>query len=229
MSQVIKYNNFNPSNIKTDNVTKNKAGGNIVYLKYDDTKKILLQTPVMMAPFGMSVYTDENTSTTKYSIDLSFKNKDTDSRISTFHDTMLALDKFMINKGVENSKEWFGKKMSKEVVEELYRPLVKESKDPSKYASTIKLKIRSSADNFIMEAFDDNKNHFDMKTLTPGCKVRAIVELTSIWFVAKQFGCSLTILQAQISKPEKLQGFSFEPESDEDDEDEDEDEDEYED
>jgi len=229
MSQVIKYNVFNPSNIHTDNVAKNKAGGNIVYLKYDENKKIILQTPVMVAPFGLSVYTDDNNSTTKYSIDLSFKNKDTDPKIATFHDTMQTLDKFMINKGVENSKEWFGKKMSKEVVEELYRPLIKESKDPDKYASTIKFKIRSSSDNFIMEAFDDNKNAFDMKNFSAGCKVRAIVELTSIWFVAKQFGCSLTILQTQISKPEKLVGFSFEPDSDDDDEDEEDDEEEEED
>jgi len=226
MAQIIKSNAFSVKDIKCENVCKNKAGGNIVYLKYKDHKRIVIQTPQMSAPFGLSTYTDDNTGISKYSIDLSFKDKDSDSKVKHYHDIITELDEFMVSKAVDNSKEWFGKKMSKEVVEELYRPLIKESKDPSKYASTIKYKIRSIGEKMNLEAFDENKNIFDMSNFGPGSKVRCLIELSSIWFVNKQFGCTFTIVQIQVSKPERIQGFSFESDDDDDEEDDDEEDDE---
>lgn len=225
MAQIIKYNHFQASNIKCEPVTKNKAGGNVVYLKYNDSK-IVLQTPIMVAPFGLSIYNDEASGVSKYSLDLSFRDKDQDPKISKYFDVITELDTFMVQKGVENSKEWFGKKMSKEVVEELYRPLIKESKDPSKYASTIKYKIRSSGDRLNIEAFDEHKNKFNMDNFVSGCKARTIIELTSIWFVNKQFGCTFNVVQLQATKPEKIAGWAFQAESDEEDENEETDEEE---
>ena len=226
MAHIVKFNKFNTSKINCEPVAKNKAGGNIVYLKYNEAKKIIIQTPIMMAPFGLSVFNDEANGVSKYSVDLSFKGQESDKNIEGFLNCMTNLDNFMIEQAVQNSKEWFGKKMSKEVVKELYRPLIKESKDPSKYASTIKFKIRNTGDKLNLEAFDDKQNSFDMDNFAPGCKARAIVELSSIWFVNKQFGCSFTVVQMQVSKPEKVQGFSFQPDTD-DEEEEDEEESEY--
>lgn len=226
--QIIKSNKFDISQLSYDNVAKNKAGGNIVYLKYDNHKKIILQTPYMFAPFGISVFTDDSTNTSKYSLDFSFKDKETDDKVASFYSTLESIDDFMIQHAVTNSKEWFGKKMSAEVVKELYRPLIKESKDPAKYASTIKYKIRSNGDKLNVEAFDDNKEVFDMDNFVAGSKARALIELTSIWFVNKQFGCTFTTLSLQVSKPEKLSGFSFQPDSDEEDSDGVEDESDYE-
>lgn len=224
MAQIILPKYFDASLITCETVCKNKAGGNIVYLKYPDTKKIMIQTPYMVAPFGMSVFTDESTNISKYTMDLSFKDINNDPKVKLFHDCISKLDGIMIQKGVENSKEWFGKKMSKEVVSELYRPLIKESKDPSKYAATIKYKVRTLGENFNVEAFDENKQKFDLDSFAPGSKARCIIELSSIWFVNKQFGCTFTLLQCQVTKPEKVQGFSFQPESDEEFEDDPEDE-----
>lgn len=222
MAQIIKYSVFDPINISCDQVTKNKAGGNIVYLKYFDQKKMNIQTPYMVSPFGLSTFNDESTGVVKYSVDMSFKGMNEDPKVKEFHDKMCQFDNYMIEKAVENSKEWFGKKYNKEVVSELYRPLVKEAKDPSKYAPTIKYKIRSNADKLNVEAWDEKKNSFDMNLFAPGCKARAIIEVSSIWFVNKQFGCTFTLLQCQVSKPEKIQGFSFQPDSDEEEEEEDE-------
>jgi hypothetical protein len=218
MAQIIKYNHFQSSSIKCEPVAKNKAGGSVVYLKYNEMKKIVLQTPTMIAPFGLSIYNDEANGVSKYSLDLSFRDKEQDTKIQKFHNVISELDAFMIEKGVENSKEWFGKKMSKEVVEELYRPLIKESKDPSKYASTIKFKIRSSGDRLNLEAFDEQKEKFNMDNFAPGSKARTIIELTSIWFVNKQFGCTFNIIQLQATKPEKISGWAFQAESDEEEE-----------
>lgn len=223
MAQIILPKSFDASKIQCEPVAKNKAGGNIVYLKYPDVKKMMLQTPYMVAPFGLSVFTDDSTNSSKYTMDLSFRDMNNDPKIKTFHDAIKQLDETMIKKGVENSKEWFGKKMSKEVVSELYRPLIKESKDPSKYAATIKYKIRTTGDTFNVEAFDEFQNKFDLDDFMAGSKARCIIELSSIWFVNKQFGCTFTLIQCQVTKPDKIQGFSFQAESDEEFEDEDDD------
>ena len=215
MAQIILPKYFDASKIQCEPVAKNKAGGNIVYLKYPDVKKMMIQTPYMVAPFGLSVFTDESTNSSKYTMDLSFRDINSDQKIKVFHDSISQLDEMMIKKAVENSKEWFGKKMSKEVVSELYRPLIKESKDPSKYAATIKYKIRTNGDSFNVEAFDEDRNKFDLDDFMAGSKARCIIELSSIWFVNKQFGCTFTLVQCQVSKPDKIQGFSFQAESDE--------------
>ena len=46
--------------------------------------------------------------------------------------------------------------------------------------------------------------------LTPGSKARCIVEISPVWFINKTFGVTLNLLQAEIQKPEKIEGFSFE-------------------
>lgn len=216
MSLIIKSKTFDATNIQFDRVAKNKAGGNIVYFKYnvkeEQLKKIVLQTPKLIAPFGLSTFVDDITGITKYSIDLSFRNENEDKSIQNFKSMIQQIDSYMIENAVINSKEWFGKKLSLEVVKELYRPLIKYSRDPSKYADTIKFKIRNNIEN--IDAFDENKEKFDMNNFTSGSSVRCIVELASIWFVNKQFGCSLSLVQIQVFKLEKIQGFSFESDSD---------------
>ena len=111
-----------------------------------------------------------------------------------FMETMKSLDTHLIEMGVKNSPEWFGKQMSKEVVEELYRPLVKESKQPDKYAPTLKLKVRSMNNEPMVEAFDSNKQPFDMAHFTGGSEVKAIMDISPIWFVNKQFGITFKLL-----------------------------------
>ena len=65
---------------------------------------------------------------------------------------------------------------------------------------------------------NNQKSKFEMENFTNGSKMRAIVELTSIWFVNKQFGCTFNVLQCQVYKPEKIQGWAFEPDTDDDEE-----------
>lgn len=216
------YNKFDANALTCGECTKNRAGGNQVTLLYDNKRRIVMQTPVMSAPFGLSEYVPENNSgPVKYSIDLSFKGHDTDPKVKQFMDTVRAIDEHMVAMAVEHSKTWFGKQMSKEVVEELYRPLVKESKQPEKYAPTLKLKIRPSRntnDPFgDIQAFNSDKEPFDMKDFQSGSGVKCIVDFSPIWFVNKQFGMTLNLMQLEITTMPvgKLHGFSFQSDEDE--------------
>lgn len=208
MANVMMYKNFDVSKMTCGLVNKNRAGGNQVSLMYNEKRgSILIQTPTMRAPFGLSEYVPEN-GEPKYSIDVSFNGYNSNPKIRQFLDVVKAVDEHMISMGVEHSVEWFGKKMSREVVEELYRPLVKESKQPEKYAPTCKCKIR---DLHKVEAYTKNRESYSVSDLLPGSSIRMILEFSPIWFVNKQFGVTLNILQLEFLEAPagKLDGFSF--------------------
>lgn len=212
--------NFNSSDLICEAPKTNALGGKVVYLKHNGQKRITIQTPLMSVPFGLSTYTDEKTGITKYSIDMSFKGMDADPKINTLHDKMQELDSHILNLAEQNSKEWLGKKMSKEVVEALYRPIVKQSKDPEKYAPTMKMKITNlTSGEMNVEAYNTKREKIDIKQeLTQGARIRCLMECSSIWFVNKQFGVSWRLVQAEIHKPDKISGFSFMEDSDDEEE-----------
>ena len=212
--------NFNTSEITNESVKTNALGGKVVYLKYKNQKKITMQTPLVAAPFGLSTYTDEKSGVTKYSIDMSFKGSDADPKIKTFQEKMEEMDNYILTLAEQNSKEWLGKKMSKEVVEALYRPVVKQAKDPEKYAPTMKMKITNSSNGDMnIEAYNTKRERVNLKEeLTQGSRIRCLMEASSIWFVNKQFGVSWRLVQVEVHKPDKISGFSFMEDSEDDEE-----------
>tara|TARA_B100001996_G_C18623071_1_gene578564 strand:- start:372 stop:1046 length:675 start_codon:yes stop_codon:yes gene_type:complete len=216
MAQIITPKNFDANMINYADVKKNSMGGNMVYLSYGEEKqRMTLQTPEMSAPFGVSTFTDDKTGAVKYSIDCSFRGMNDDPKLKLFSEKMQDFDKMMVNTAVKNSKEWFGKKMTKEVVEELYRPIVKPAKDPEKYAPTMKMKIRNID---TVEVYDHNKNAVTSEKLVKGSKLKSIIECSSIWFVNKSFGVSWNLVQVLMSIPDKVSGFSIKEDSDDDEE-----------
>jgi hypothetical protein len=222
---VILYKNFDINALNTCEVVKNKSGGNQVSLKYNDSRRILMQVPVMNAPFGLSEYIPSSDgrgggNAVKYSIDFSFKGHDTDPKIDAFMKLMRGLDDYMVDMGVKHSEEWFGKKMSNEVVRELYRPVVKESKQPEKYAPTIKMKIRTRPDTnaIVLDAYNRDRTEFDITTFQSGTSAKCIVDFAPVWFVNKQFGLTMTVLQLEVMEvpQNKLVGFAFQNDDDDD-------------
>ena len=216
-STILLSKNFNVENISFDELKKNSMGGNVVYMKYND-QKITYQTPVLTAPFGLSTYTEDKTGMKKFSIDASFRDYDIDPKINMFYQKMCDLDKFIVEHAVKNSKQWFGKKHSKEIIENFYRPLIKESKQPEKYAPTIKLKIQTYKNgNYNMESYDQERNKVNMdEEFKPGAKFQAILELGSVWFVNKtMFGVTFRVVQLQMFPMEKICGYSFQEDEEE--------------
>tara|TARA_Y100000816_G_C26082594_1_gene570817 strand:+ start:202 stop:897 length:696 start_codon:yes stop_codon:yes gene_type:complete len=219
---IVKSSNFDSSKLVATPATKNKQGSLSVHLNYNSDngteKKISLQTPKMICPFGMSEFPTEYGP--KYSIDVSFSEKNSDTSVEQFYDTLKSIDEFMIETAHQNSKEWFGKQMSKEVIEELYRPLVKPGKErkdnpEERYPDTVKFKIRTLQGRKNVEAYTEQKQPTNIDNLKAGSRIKCIVEFSPIWFVNKNFGLTLNLLQTVLSKPDKISGFSFDDSDDE--------------
>lgn len=214
-SAIILYSEFDPSLINFDPIARNRRGGKICYLSYGpDKRRICLQTPVCATPFGVSVFEDEKTGEKSYSLDLSFKDLATDPKMKKFYDTMNKLNEVILGKAVERSQEWFDKTMSKDVLGEFYRPLVKLPKDP-KYNPTMKVKIPMRDGTPQSDLYSENRDKVPMDYLLKGSTVKCLLEVRTVWFVNKNFGVTWQLAQgAVVSRPQKLVGYSFAPSDD---------------
>ena len=66
--------------------------------------------PKMPMPFGVSKYTPEGSDVSKYSVDVSFREKEDNEEVMALFDFFNSLDEKMVSGGCENSLAWFTKK-----------------------------------------------------------------------------------------------------------------------
>ena len=93
--------------------------------------------------------------------------------------------------------------------EVMYRPLVKEPKDPQ-YAPMLKLKVyKDPSGDFTANAFNTNKEKVVLDQLEKGCTVTTIVEFTQIWFIDTKFGVTVKLNQMRTSPSNKLEDYAF--------------------
>ena len=107
-------------------------GGKVVYMKYNGLNKLTIQTPVLSLRSESGRTRTTRRAITKHSLDVSFKGLEDDPKIKEFHDKMSEFDKSLIEADVNHSKEWFGKSMKFDVVEDLYRPARQAGQGPRK-------------------------------------------------------------------------------------------------
>jgi hypothetical protein len=182
---------------------------------------IVLQTPEMVVPYNVSNWNDDGKGPDKYTLDLSFKGKEGRENLNTFFEKVVALDKKLVQDGVDNSMTWLKKKYnSVDVVEALYSPMVKYAKDKTtgeitdKYPPTFKLKIPSSNGSFQCEVYDNKRKPVNLKELIDsgafkGAKVTAIIQCQGIWVAGGKYGCSWKVLQMRVSPPQTIKGYAF--------------------
>jgi hypothetical protein len=195
-------------------------GGRSIYMSLNKSP-IVLQTPEMVAPYGVSNWNDDGKGPDRYSLDLSFKGKEARENLNTFFEKMVALDKKLVQQGFENSMTWLKKKYSSvDVVEALYTPMVKYAKDKNtgeitdKYPPTFKLKLPYMNGSFQCEVYDNKRNSLNLKELIDngsfkGAKVTAIVQCIGIWVAGGKYGCSWKVLQMKVSPPSSIKGYAF--------------------
>jgi Family of unknown function (DUF5871) len=220
MESIILPSNFDVSSVSYSAPRTLDNGGRAIYMSLNRSP-IVLQTPEMIAPYGVSNWNDDGKGPDKYSLDLSFKGKEGRPNLNTFFEKMAALDKKLVQDGVDNSMTWLKKKYnSVDVVEALYTPMVKYAKDKTtgeitdKYPPTFKLKIPFVNSAFQCEVYDNKRKTVDLKQLIDtgafkGAKVTAIIQCLGIWVAGGKYGCSWKVLQMRVSPPQTIKGYAF--------------------
>jgi len=223
MDSIILPAQLDVKNIKYGNPRTLDNGGKMIYLSFNNAP-IVLQTPEMIAPFGLSKWDNDKgeSTSTKYSLNLSFKGMDTRPVLKTFYDKMSELDEKLIDDGQINSFDWLKKKgVSRDVVKELYTKLVSYPVDKStgeistKYPPTFKLSIPWKDGAFQCEVYDSKRKLVDLLSLeTKGARVTAIIQCLGLWAIAGKFGCTWKVIQLKVVPPASIKGFAFKPDTD---------------
>lgn len=196
-----------------------KALENLQINEYNNRKIVLstkqgtpmrIQLPRMYMPFGISGFVPE-VGPTKYNVDFAIKGYDEeDSYMKKFYESLRALENKIVDAVVEQSETIFGTKMSKEELLPMFNSNVKESPDRE---PKLRIKVDTAIDDRIKaNVFDSDKNPKNDE-VTNGLYARnsghAIVELNSVYFLNRKFGCTWKLHQLVVYEPQNLKGFQF--------------------
>jgi len=217
--------NVDISKITYNDVKSQDSGAKSVYMKYDTSDRLIIQIPKMNAPFGMSKYNMgekvESGELEKYSLQVSLKEEN--KSIENFIKFLKDLDNKIINDGVENSRAWFKKSYTHEILKELYTPLVICPKDKEtgeitdKYPPNFKLTVPVRDGSIICDCYNTDGEKLELSNIPKGSKVGAIIQCQGIWMAGSKFGCSWKVIQLSVTQPESFTGYCFSDDEDEND------------
>ena len=171
-----------PKAVEIDDKGKKTTVGKKAFVNYNGGKFAMQSAPSMRVPFGVSVFDQSNPP--KYSINLSFNGYETNADVKAFYQAIEDLDRFVVDEAVKNSKAWFGKEKSREVLEEFYTPSLKFGKNKD-YPPTMKVNLKRRGESFETKFFDSKgKPHKEMpveELLAKGTQVTVLLTLKDVW------------------------------------------------
>ncbi len=227
---VINAVNFDPTvDVKYAKPKINKSGGKgVKIMSANSNASLTLQTPKMLT-WGVSEFVDEKSGKCTYDLALQFPRDDwrTDAT-DKFLAAMIAFQDKIKSDAIANSKEWMNKpKMSPEVIDALFHPMLKYSKDPKTgepdytKTPTLKVKVDHWNDAFKCEIYDtagqllfsgDNNNGTSPMELIPkGMNIEVVLQCGGIWFANGKFGVTWKLHQAMIHPKPSMKGVCLFP------------------
>ena len=219
---IVKSKNLSVSNITYKPPTVNKRGGKSIKCMYNGNP-LRIQFPFIFT-WGVNENEDENTGNVKYDVALQFGDKLDEH----FKVKLKEFQEKILDDAVSNSKQWFGRKMSKEVAEAMMYPILKypKLKDGSGELNydkepNFRVKLPCYDNVFSVEIFDTKgKCLFNPKMeedapqgdLTPKdiiesrSKIKGIIECNGIWMAGGRFGVTWKLLQTAVRPPVNIIG-----------------------
>jgi hypothetical protein len=215
---------FNPSkHIRYTKPKVNKSGGKSVGILNSATnKQLMLSTPLMLT-WGVQKFIDEKTGKESYDMALQFPSSDyATEQTSAFLKAIEAFEAKIKQSAVENSKEWLNKaKMSEEVVDALFHPMLKYPKDKNTQepdytrSPTLKVKLDFYDEQFNCEIYDlKQKMLFPLpesmvspsELIVKGSNVATVIKCGGLWFANGKFGCTWKLEQAVVKPRSSFKG-----------------------
>ena len=190
MEIVLNYKDFNVKNIHfieplNNIIMKKGLHINMIYKQMEYTlNEILLETPVMEAPFGIRKYDDsDNKNKNKFYLDLSFKGYDEgQTEIQEFYEKIKQLDEYIVNKSKFLSNKW---QLSGKNIEELYVNQIRYNyKDNfNKYPPTFKIKMSKNNNGLFTTKLYGENREIDMleNLIKSGSKIQVVIKCNGIW------------------------------------------------
>lgn len=216
------------SKITHDKLKKRESGAKSVRILYEgDTFRAQLDK--VQVPFGLSCYPKEPSEgeARKYSFELSLGGNE---KLDRFHDILENIDDMNVQYCADNSKAWWGKSMSADVMKEAetYKSQLKPDLKGENYPR-LKVKLSFYEGKPMFKVFDTNKKMLniaekqsdgswkvDWSWATPGMSIKVILDCEGLWVVNKNIYCTWRAVQIQILDKGKSSGeYAFLEDEDE--------------
>ena len=223
-AQIISGTNFNvETDTKYAKVKVNNSGGKSVGILNAATNSVLnVQTPLMLT-WGVNENTDKKTGEIQsYTMALQFPSDEyKTAQIGKFFAAMQQFEAKIKRDAIANSKEWFGKAMSAEVIGAIFTPMLYYSKNPQtgepdlSKNPTLKVKLPFYDGEWKgIEIYDTENNTLfpssDGKTpkdiIIKGSDVSLIITCGGLWFAGGSFGVTWRLFQAVLKPKASLRG-----------------------
>lgn len=194
-----------------DNIEIRKFNNRKLVISTKQGTPLRIQFPRMYMPFGVSGFTPE-VGPTKYNIDFALKGHDEENNyIQTFYKHIKELEDKIVDEVYNQSNEIFGKEISKVELMAMFNSNIKETvgREPK-----FRVKVDTDHNDAIKaNIFNANKQLINDEIVTNGLYARnsghAIVEVNSVYFLNKKFGCTWKLNQLVVYEPQNLKGFQF--------------------
>jgi hypothetical protein len=222
---IVKVSDFSTSNLSVGQVKSLESGGKMASLGYNNggsSGPLMTQIGPLSLPYGMNVF--DKAGPIKYSMDLSLRGYEDDDNVRAIYQMFSALDEWMIDQGVANSKSWFKAQLTRDVVKAFYTPMVKVAKDadgnPKPYPPTVKVNLRKDRNNAdawevkVYERVDGDVRKVDdvplEDLLIKGAQITTLIQCTSVWFAGSKYGLSWKANQIRMEKvPDTIRGYAM--------------------
>jgi hypothetical protein len=215
MPSVLTPTKFDVNNVTFGKHKPNTNGGyNIDLTVGESTNETLLQTPKMRAPFGIGT---DKTNPFKKSIDVSFQGQDQSESVKALRVLIEKMDSVVIDYALKNSKTFFGKELTREVISAYYNSGIKLSKK-QEYADTFRFKLLFMKPNpdknlpngkYITSFWTPKGDEKNENYLDKGDSITALIKPQMLWVANKGFGITWVCTQVQIHKQQKSSGYAF--------------------
>lgn len=210
MSHIFRFNEIALDDVDFG-VPKKSSTGRVSLTPMYKGHRMIWQTPPMDAPFGISTAKDDPN---RKFLDLSFRTMDKNEMVGKYKDFIETLDEKIKTFTMGRAKELLGsvanQGITKDILNIFYRGVVRQSKDPEKYAPTIRYRIiTDEGGRGITETYLNRSTKVPIESIPKGCSCICIVELHSVWFSTNMFGPTFKLHIVRFKPPSKVSGYIF--------------------
>ena len=198
---------FNSGAVTFSSPKQTANGGKTIYINNNE-RPLVVQTPKMYSPFGMSVWHDEHG--TKLSIELSFKDMESEPSIGAFHTFVSDLETMV--KTESSTANWF------KGVSATYSSVMRQNN--TQYPATIKFTVPSTNGIISIPVFNAETNeemtiNEENINVFKGAKVSIVASCSGVWNHGTRFGISFRALKIFINPAIFIKGYSLGDDTDE--------------
>ena len=192
------------------------SGARTVNVKYNG-HKLIIQTPSMKLPYGISTAFNSDTDNPKYVLDLCL------GSAPAVQARLEELDRLMVTRGTMNSRDWLKEdNLPEDFVDRMYTNTVRYSKDEAgkrndKYPPKLRVKVPFRDSRFQIPIYDEERKEIEQiaadtytDLLCKGSHVECLISCLGVWLVNGKFGLTWKVEQLMYNdNPEILKGFAF--------------------